>query len=68
MAEIDPNQGFSWNDYEDYSGPISDLNYNLEWDDSEEGLFMPIYLTHEFIFFLSISNYVLFSVLWNDIN
>jgi hypothetical protein len=42
MAEIDPNQGFSWEDYEDYSGPISDLNFDLEWDDSEEGLFLPI--------------------------
>jgi hypothetical protein len=68
MAVIDPNQGFSWNDYEDYNGPISDLNYDLEWDDSEEGLFLSIYPTHEFIFFLPISNYPLFSVLWNNKN
>jgi hypothetical protein len=37
MAEIDPNQTIFWDEFEDYSGPISDLNYDLEWDDSEEG-------------------------------
>jgi hypothetical protein len=61
MEEIDPNQGFSWNYYEDYSGPISDLNYDVEWDDSEEGLFLPIYSTHEFIFFFCQSLIILCS-------
>jgi hypothetical protein len=38
MAEIDLDQGI-WDEFEDYSGPIQDLNYDLEWDDSEEGEF-----------------------------
>nr|XP_051205433.1 uncharacterized protein LOC127319305 [Lolium perenne] len=35
MSEIDLDQGI-WDEFEDYSGPIHDLNYDLEWDDSEE--------------------------------
>jgi hypothetical protein len=64
MAEIDPNQSFSWDEYEDYSGPIIDLNYDLEWDDSEEGLFLPIDPIHDFIFSLPICNYAMFSDLF----
>jgi hypothetical protein len=61
MAEIDPNQSFSWDDYEYYNGPIIDLNYDLELDDSEEGLFLPIDLIQNFIFSLPIHNYAMFS-------
>jgi predicted hydrolase (HD superfamily) len=43
MSEIDLDQGI-WDEFEDYSGPIHDLNYDLEWDDSEEGEFRSINL------------------------
>lgn len=39
MANIDLNQpALLWDEIEDYSGPVTDLNYDLEWV-SDGGVF-----------------------------
>ena len=38
MANLDLNQPIHWEEIEDYDGTVTDLNFDLVFNDSDEGI------------------------------